>query len=362
MKTAFITRSTLFSVPGGDTTQVVHTTKYLRKLGLSTDILLTNQAINYTEYDLLHFINIIRPADILHHIKKFKKPFVISPNLVDYSEYDKNHRSGFSGSLFRQFSGHQNEYIKTIARWIKGGDPLKSKSYLWQGQKRSIRKVLKRAGMLLPNSQSEFNKIKETYGIVNNCILVPNGIDLSLFRPDNSVIKDDKLVICAARIEGVKNQLNLIKAINNSSYKLLVIGSPGPNHMKYYRECRKVAAKNIHFENHVSQEELTGFYKKAKVHALPSWFETCGLSSLEAAAMGCNIIVTRKGYTTDYFGEDAFYCDPSSPESIYNAVETASRAEIKTRLQQKILENYTWQKAAGITAEAYIKTISSCKN
>jgi len=29
------------------------------------DILLTNQTIDYSQYDLLHFFNIIHPADIL---------------------------------------------------------------------------------------------------------------------------------------------------------------------------------------------------------------------------------------------------------------------------------------------------------
>ena len=56
---------------------------------VDADILLTSQDIDYESYDLLHFINIIRPSDILFHINKTKKPFVLSPILVDYSEYDK---------------------------------------------------------------------------------------------------------------------------------------------------------------------------------------------------------------------------------------------------------------------------------
>jgi glycosyltransferase involved in cell wall biosynthesis len=101
--------------------------------------------------------------------------------------------------------------------------------------------------------------------------------------------------------------------LNNSKYTLLLVGSPAPNQKSYYNECRRIAAENIFFYDHVPQEELISYYKRAKVHALPSWFETCGLSSLEAAAMGCNVMITDKGYTREYFGNDAFYCEPGDP-------------------------------------------------
>jgi len=101
------------------------------------------------------------------------------------------------------------------------------------------------------------------------------------------------------------------------------------------------------------QRELAGYYRKAKVHILPSWFETTGLSSIEAAAMGCNIVITDKGDTREYFGDDAFYCDPANPASILETVEKASAAGINENLQKKILEKYTWQQAALQTSKAY---------
>ena len=103
------------------------------------------------------------------------------------------------------------------------------------------------------------------------------------------------------------------------------------------------------------------YYRKAKVHVLASWHETCGLSSLEAAAMGCNIVITEKGFTREYFGDDAFYCNPAHPESIFNAVEKAAQSDCQEHLQQKILQHYTWQKAAASTLTAYQQSLSQCK-
>src|SRR5690606_17582078 len=119
MKILFLARSTLYTVFGGDTVQVESTAKYLRKKGLEVDIKLSGEHIDYTPYDLLHFFNIIRPADILGHISKTKKPFVVSTIFVDYSEYEKNHRAGIYGLLTRLISGDRLEYMKAIARWIK---------------------------------------------------------------------------------------------------------------------------------------------------------------------------------------------------------------------------------------------------
>src|SRR6476659_304125 len=100
--------------------------------------------------------------------------------------------------------------------------------------------------------------------------------------------------------------------LNGTRFQLYLVGDPAPHHMSYFHECQKQAGNNIHFVRQVSQAELVEYYSKAKVHVLPSWFETAGLSSLEAAAMGCNVVITRKGDAHEYFGDEAEYCDPAS--------------------------------------------------
>jgi glycosyltransferase involved in cell wall biosynthesis len=90
---------------------------------------------------------------------------------------------------------------------------------------------------------------------------------------------------------------------------------------------------------------------------LPSWFETTGLSSLEAAAMRCNIVITDKGDTTEYFEHYAFYCDPASPESIYSAVNNAATSDFDERLYKKIYSQYTWLQTSERTLEAYKETL-----
>ncbi|MGN6639147.1 MAG: glycosyltransferase family 4 protein, partial [Mucilaginibacter sp.] len=165
-------------------------------------------------------------------------------------------------------------------------------------------------------------------------------------------------VLCVARIEGIKNQLNLIRALNDTPFQLFLVGSHAPNQKGYYDECRRIASSNITFIDRVPQTELLKYYQEAKVHVLPSWFETTGLSSLEAAAMGCNIVITDKGDAGEYFGDKAFYCDPGDPQSILQAVERASDTPYNEDLHKMIIERYTWKQAAIETHKAYQQTVT----
>ena len=352
MKVAFIIRSTMYTVPGGDTVQAVQTARALSLIGVQADILLSNERINYDAYDLLHFFNITRPADILYHSQKTKKPFVVSTILCNYSEYDRNYRKGIT-RVFGYLPQNTVEYLKTTARWLLGRDHLASPDYLWKGQRKSILEVLFKAAMILPNSKSEAGRVIQAYPAEVKYNIITNGMDPSLFRYDPYIEKDNNLVICVARIEGIKNQLNLIKALNNTPFTLLLIGAAAPNQMDYYHKCREIATANVQFINHIPQHELVNYYQRAKVHVLPSWFETTGLSSIEAAVMGCNIVITDKGDTVDYFGDDAFYCDPARPESIYDTIQKASRAPMPASLRDRILTQHTWKQAAIQTLKAY---------
>lgn len=352
-----ISRSTLFKVKGGDTIQVLETAKCLMRFGVFVDIKLANEDIKYNEYDLLHFFNITRPADILCHTEQTSLPYVVSTIHIDYGEFDRQYRTGIAGKVLRLFTSDRNEYIKTLMRAFLRRDKVRCFSYVVNGQAKSIDKILKQARLLLPNSENEYQRLKHRYNCSTKYSVVYNGIDSRTFTASKQVEKDDKLVVCAARIEGIKNQLNLIRALNGTEYTLLVIGSPAPNQISYYNTCRKIAKSNITFIGHLPQNELVQYYEKARVHVLPSWFETTGLSSLEAAAMGCNVVITDKGDAKEYFGEDGFYCDPASTASIYGAVKKAASQPTNDYLINKIRTQYTWKRASLKTLQSYYQII-----
>jgi len=363
LKILFLSRGSLFSVRGGDTVQVTKTAEALQQSGVTVDIRLCNEKkIDYSGYDLIHFFNIRHPADMLFHIEKSKLPYVISTIYVNYAKPPNRKSSGLKDGILNLFGSDAQEYIKTMGKSILNGEKIVSGNYVWKGHKRSVRWILSNAAWLLPNSENEYKRLLNAYQIEKKYSVIPNGADTSLFNynSDELRMKDSNMVLCVARIELLKNQLSLIKALNGTDFQLYCIGDPAPNHMAYYNECKRIAKENIHFLNAMPQEELVNYYRRAKVHVLPSWFETTGLSSLEALYCGCNIVVTNYGDTVEYYDPaTCFYCDPGSIESIREAVQKAAISETQTAYVESVSARYNWQQAAEKTLKAYKQVIGN---
>ncbi len=353
MKILMLARPNLFDDPGGDTRQIVNTAEELRNLGVEVD--LNPASPQYEKYDLLHFFNIIDPEDILGHLQKTDKPYVVSTIYLDYQEYDRHHRKDFIGLANRVLSYHGVEYLKTVGKWILKGEPLSTYSYLWTGHRKSILKIIKGAACLLPNSEIEYRRLARDFNTEKEYVVIPNGVAPNKFKrlPE----RDRNTVLCVSRIEGRKNHFNLIKALRGTGITLNIVGNAAQNQKNYYRRCREIADDNVHFLGYLSHEELCEHYAKAKVHALPSWFETTGLVSLEAAVMGCNVVVGDRGDVRDYCQDDAWYCEPGDPTSIREAILEAFEAPYCQNLAKRVKSEFNWQNASNLTFMAYQKAL-----
>lgn len=349
MRVLFISRPTLLSVPGGDTVQMQKTKEYLEKdFEIVVDIWNGSKNVDYNSYDLLHFFNLIRPNNILQHLKT-DVPYVVSPIYVDYSEFDQKVRGGYAAKLARIVGKNKSEYLKSLMRWLKNGEHPGSIAYILKGHKKSIQKILNSSSMIIANSESELKRIKSDFSFDCSTTVVPNATDLSELKI-NSIREG---VLCVARIEGIKNQLNLIRAIKKTDLHLTLIGKASPNHIGYYNQCRNEANDQVSFVDHIDQEELRNYYSAARVHAMVSWFETTGLSSLEAASCGANLVISDKGDQREYFGDDVSYADPDNVDSIKDAILNAYKTDPSLKLLDRIRNEYNWDQTAKKTMEAY---------
>jgi glycosyltransferase involved in cell wall biosynthesis len=218
----------------------------------------------------------------------------------------------------------------------------------------SMKATLESADLLLPNSQLEADQIAADLDVSTPMRVVPNAVDPALFSVQTPW-NDRGGVLYVARIEPHKNQLRLIEALRDTDVQLTLAGPPHPHHPRYAERVRLAAdgAANVELVDHVPHEQLGPLYNRARVHVVPSGFETTGLVSLEAALCGCNIVTTEVGYAREYFEDLAWYCRPDDPASIRAAVLAGLASSPRDALRTRILERYTWEHTAAATVAVY---------
>ncbi|MGQ2983634.1 glycosyltransferase family 4 protein [Flavobacterium sp.] len=337
------------------------TKEFLEKEGIKVDISL-EPTPDLEGYDLVHLFNLMDPHDIyaqMDNARRQGKKVVLSTIYGLYTEFERKARGGFFQKLANLLSPFQISYFKIAIKHIAGRN-LHSGivTMLYKGFYGMAREIAEYTSVFLPNSHSEMDRVAKDFKLKNfKYISVPNAVDKSVFtlssNDDGSYAEFKGCILCAARIEGRKSTLNLVRAVKDAPYKLVIVGRESPNQKSYVEQVRREAGYNVYFLGAVPHEELRKLYSVAKVHALVSWMETPGLSSLEAGAMGCNIVVTKKGDTYDYFGDYAYYCEPDDVASIRKAIDEAYKADVDPKLREMILENYTWEKTATETIKAY---------
>lgn len=362
MKVLFQTRTNLFEAPGGDMVQMLKTKEFLEKTGIQVDISLDFEP-NLEGYDLVHLFNLMEPQDIylqLKNAQRQNKKVVLSTIYGLYTEFERKARGGIFQKVANFLSPYQIVYIKTLVKHYKEKRMHKGVlQMIYKGHYGLMKEIVDNTSVFLPNSDSEMKRVATEFKLKNpKYVSIPNAIDKSVFtdtddNQTNPFLKHKDCILCAARIEGRKSTLNLVRAVKNTKYQLVLVGKESQNQKEYVNQVHLEAGKNVTFLGAISHEELKKLYQVCKVHALVSWMETPGLSSLEAAAMGKNIVVTTKGDTYDYFEDYAFYCEPDDIESIKKAITKAYDSPVNPKLKQKILEKYTWEQTAIETLKAY---------
>jgi len=362
MKVLFQTRTNLFDAPGGDMIQMLKTKEFLEKKGIKVDISLEFEP-DLKDYDFVHLFNLMEPQDIylqMINAKRQGKKIALSTIYGLYTEFERKARGGLFQKVANVLTPYQIGYIKTFVKHFKEKRLHKGVyRMLFKGYYGLMKEIVENTSVFLPNSDSEMKRVEKEFKLKNfKYVSIPNAIDKSVFlTKDNDTVNPyqvyENCIVCAARIEGRKSTLNLVRAVKGTDYKLVLVGNESQNQKKYVIKVHEEADENVFFLGAVSHENLRKLYEVAKVHALVSWMETPGLSSLEAGVMDCNIVVTKKGDTFDYFENYAYYCEPDDVLSIRNAISKAMSEPINPILKEKILKNYTWEDTANRTIMAY---------
>jgi glycosyltransferase involved in cell wall biosynthesis len=353
--------------PGGDVVQAHKTCDALRHRGWEVDVS-SELEPDLSNYDAVHLFNVVRPHETwiqaTNAVNQGRK-VLLSTVYCDTGDFDRAGRGRLTTLATRRLTRDRLEAGKALARATLTREFNRATRALFRrGYTRLQLELLDLADAFLPNSRSEMRRLRRDLGIdiaASQIFPVPNGIDpdfydpgvLAARKPPPHLSKYLGCVLCVARIGGAKNQLSLVRAMRDLELPLVLVGQASTTQFAYLRRLRREAGKDIHILGFVTEEEKRWLYHLARVHVLPSWIETTGLSSLEAAAMLCAIVTTDRGDAAEYFGDLADYCDPSDIASIGTAITRAYDNGPRPELARTVRDLYTWDHAADATIRAY---------
>jgi len=361
---------------GGDTTQLKQTAAVLRQMGVEVEESYELEP-DGRGFDLAHIFN-LRTLDAterqVQSLKHQGLPVVMSPIYLNISFPLWGTR--VIENLFNQAT--------SVAQLAQGLTGLKNHTLRINRQDGQVfaadtknrqpdydlrqRRILDNIDYLLPNSILEMDQLARTLRVGNIPFsVVPYAADPAIFLdPDpTSFIQEYGLqdfVLQVGRLELSKNQVMLAYALKELELPVVFIGgNMQPNYIEW---CKRYGPKQLKIISHLPPEMLRSAYAAARIHVLPSWIETCGLVTMEAALANCSVVASIAGYEREYYRDLAYYCDPADVDDIRQTVIMAWEQyqhdlPRRQKLKELILQDYTWERAAAITLQAYQQVLGA---
>lgn len=363
MKVAFCNRPSWDAPLGGDGVQMLKTKEALeRRYDIKIDIVTDAKAIT-SEYDIVHIFNFVtlrETKSFFDRAIELKIPIASSCIFGDYTYACTSLMSFFIGTNFSGLLPRIFRFGVHAAAFCLNYPKLFTRKF-----KNMYRYFCENSGVILPNSIEEGNLLQQFVGrldIGSKIKVVYNGVDYSnrtdymqkhLFfakykLPENYILE-------VARIEPVKNQINLVYALkDHKDIPIVFVGKI--QDVKYFKKIKKLADRrgNVYFVDAVPHDEIANFYKYARLHVLLSLRESPGLVSLEALANDCPIVVANSKYAPveTYFPSQPYVVDPLDMKDIRNTILQAHK---ERRLVKDDMKSFTWDTAAKQTYEGYCR-------
>lgn len=334
MKIAFVARATLFIQPGGDTQQVEQSAAELFHLGIEVDIITKERNVDLSKYDLVHFFNVGRPADLLRHRNWDSPPLFISTIWVEYN------------------NSNRVETLKTLARGIIGNDRIPPLSYLLAGQEKAMLQILEKADLLITTTEKEVERLQEAFGDIAPTFVVPPGLNRDYTEQLPEEKEDRSGVLVVGRFEEIKNQKRAIEGLAKLNENVTFVGDASSNNPSYYNACKRMATDQMSFRPHSSMEALKMLYRTHKVVLVPSTFETFGLTALEGLSQGCEVVLSTSTGAHELLNAHVHSIDPMSTNDIARGVQEALNTTTDTSGRDFAIQ-YTWKRAAESLRKLY---------
>lgn len=206
---------------------------------------------------------------------------------------------------------------------------------------------------VLVRSEFEAKYVEKGWNVPKEKILkVPLSFNL---KPEVTNFERENYCFHASYLaDARKNVKRLIDSAKKYGFELKLAGK-----LRNSEEERTIYswigdAKNISYLGFLSKEDLLSHYTRAKVFALPSTNEGVGIVALDAASMGCDVVITNLGGPQEYYNGLATLVNPYDIDEIGKAIQSCLNGKTnQPALQRHIHENYSLQKISEILENAF---------
>lgn len=373
MKVLLWTRSDCFKAKGGDMVQVENTYLELKKLGVDVTISDKNN-IKIDDFDIIHLFQLDWTPETYLHAQKARKKgkkIILSPihhSVDEVKKFDDEYAFGLRRlSKYLFVDQFQRDTFKNIYRSIL--DHNKALPTLYSvilGLKNMNQKTIQWSDYVLTQTRLEAVDLEKTYDLKFNWQIIPNGVsELFLKKNTNPNLLDfEDYIICVGRIEPRKNNLAIIAAVQklrkelNKDIKLVFVGRKSNKHAEYISlfDQELTSCDWIVYKDYMSYSSMPTIYRYAKVCISASWFETTGLTLLEALFMNTNAVSTSPR-AKEILGDYCSYCSPEDISSISEALKT-EYLKVRPKIPTEFRKEYTWENTAKKTLEIYNKVLN----
>lgn len=145
--------------------------------------------------------------------------------------------------------------------------------------------------------------------------------DSNIEHSTSKVTKEKFCLHISSIYQERKNVIRLIKAAKKYNFNLILAGFKGADH-EFEPLKREIGnSDNIKVLGFISKEEMIDLYERAKVFALPSISEGVGMVAIDAAAYGCDIVITNIGGPKEYYNNMAEIVNPFDIDEIGKSIK-----------------------------------------
>ncbi len=186
--------------------------------------------------------------------------------------------------------------------------------------------------------------------------IIPNGVDTSLFTPQNKVGETSSVrILYVGRFAGRKGVYDLLEAfkILNSRYKGLELHLVG-------RGKLDVDMRNVFIHANLPFKDLVRMYASCDIFVLPSYYEAQGIVLLEAMSSGLPCVATNVGGVPETVvdGETGLLVEPRNPKALADSlglliVDETLRRKLGEAGRKRMIERYDWSIIARETKKIY---------